>query len=269
MRVLISSDLHVELTGLAPIRRLIAGMDREQPDLVVLAGDLGNPARLFEQCLACFLPLNCPVAVVPGNQDLWSGLGESSIRLYEEILPEITRGMGFYWLEEGPLVLSEGLALCGSIAWYDYSARDPSMKCGDEEISHYKAKCNLDAERIDWEFSDQVFAERCRHRIQRQLIDLEENDAVERIMVVTHVPLFESQIERHPDDEEWVENNPFFGHLTMGEALRGFHKVRWVVSGHTHMGLNGLVEREGIDPIATAVVPSDYFKPRWVTLEID
>lgn len=269
MRVLITSDLHAELTGLETIRRLVAGMDREDPDLVVLAGDLGNPSHLFESCLACFIPLSCPIAVLPGNHDIWTSFGETSIALYEEILPEITASMGFHWLERDPLVLPGGFGVCGSIGWYDYSAREPSYEQTDEEIIRNKPKYAMDAQCVDWEYTDPEFAEYCRRRLARQIKTLEENPDVQRVMAATHVPVFEEQIDRHPDDRDWSLGNPYFGHLTMGEELGKFQKLRWVISGHTHVGLNGLIERDGLHPLATAVIASDYERPRWVTLEID
>ena len=268
LRVLITSDLHLEVTGPEPIRRLVAGMDRENPDLVVLAGDIGNPSRLFAECLRCFVKLNCPVAVIPGNQDLWHGPGETSILLYEELLGQITTEHGFHWLEKGPIVLDNGTAVCGSIGWYDYSACDPSLNLPPEEVLAQKGRYVADGQRMDWEYKDLEFADMCRRRLRRELTDLEENDRVERILVVSHVPCFDSQLEKDSQDPEWCLGSSFYGHLTMGECLRGFPKVRWVVSGHTHIGLNGLVERPGGPPIATAVVGSDYGKPRWVTLEI-
>lgn len=56
MRILVTSDLHIEAAGPEPIRRMVAGMDREHPDLVVVGGDLGSPAANFEQCLSLFIP---------------------------------------------------------------------------------------------------------------------------------------------------------------------------------------------------------------------
>lgn len=268
LRVLITSDLHFELTGPEPIRRLVAGMDRENPDLVVLAGDLGHPSRLFAECLRCFLKLNCPVAVLPGNQDLWTSPGETSILLYEEILGQVTREHGFHWLEKGPFLLDNGTAVCGTIGWYDYSSCDPSLSLTPEQIAAEKCRFLPDNQRLDWEYKDPDFAELCRRRLRRTLTELEDNERVDRILVVSHVPCFESQLEKDSADPEWCLASAFFGHLTLGECLRGFPKVRWAVSGHTHMGLNGLVERPGGAPIATAVVGSDYGRPRWVTLEI-
>jgi predicted phosphohydrolase len=268
LRVLITSDLIFELTGPEPVRRLVAGMDRENPDLVVIAGDIGNPLRHFSEALRCFMKLSCPVAVIPGNHDIWGGEGTSSILLYEETLAETTRSYGYRWLEKEPLLLGNGVAICGSIGWYDYSAKDPARPESRDEIRTLKHRCHPDAVHVDWEYTDDQFAELCRKRLEEQLRALENNDAVSRVLVVTHVPCFDVQLERHADDEEWSVATPFYGHLTMGEMIRKYPKVRWCVSGHTHVGLNGIVEREGAPPIATAVVGSDYAKPRWVTLEV-
>ncbi len=243
-------------------------MERESPDLVVLAGDIGNPSMHFEKCLRCFLALDCTVAVLPGNHDIWTGLGETSIALYEEILPDITESLGFHWLEKSPLTLSNQLAICGSIGWYDYSAREPSYQQSDEDIVERKARYAADAVRVDWEYTDPQFARIRRERLIKQLADIEANDEVQKTLVVTHVPIFEGQLERNPDDENWSFGIPYFGHLTLGEQLMQFGKVRWVVSGHTHLGLSSEIGRNGLEPIATSVVPSDYGKPRWVTLDV-
>lgn len=255
MRVSVSSDLHFDLTGPEPLRRLVAGMDREDPDLVVLCGDLGNPSRHFSECLRVFLKLDRPVAVLPGNHDLWSSPGETSILLFEEILPQITEEYGFHWLENSPLVLPNGTALCGSIGWYDSRARN-----GEGDF--------IGGVRHDWEYDDEEFAARCRNRLCEQMAELEKNEKVQRILGITHVPCFETQLEERPEDAGYTADTPYYAHLTLGEALRAYKKLRWVVSGHTHLGLNGLIERPGMPPIATAVVGSDYGKPRWVTVEV-
>ncbi len=268
MRILVTSDLHMEVTGHHTIHRLVAGMEREEPDLVVIAGDLGNPLHMYEQCLACFSTLPCTVAVLPGNHDLWASNGQTSRQLYEKMLPEATRQSGMHWLEDVPLVLENGIAVAGGIGWYDYSARDPQLDQSDDDIAECKPRYAMDASKIDWAWTDQEFAATCRHRLQRQLLRLEEDEEVNQVLVVTHVPIFESQIERRPEDQDWSKGTPYFGHLTLGESLRGFPKLRYVVSGHTHVGLNGVVNRPGQVPIGSAVVGSDYGRPRWVTVEM-
>lgn len=267
MRILITSDLHFEVTGAQAIRRFLAGMDREEPDLVVLAGDIGHPPHLYRQCLALFLPLACPVAVIPGNQDVWTAPGSSSIALLEEELPAAVRELDFHWLEGHPLRLGGGVALCGSIGWYDYSARE----VGDDDVARIAARKGevcLDATRVDWEYTDESFAALCRDRLTSQVRELEGDPDIHTIVAVTHVPAFPQQYERQPEAERWCRTLPFFAHLTMGEELRRFPKLRYLVSGHTHAGLSDVVERPGMEPVATATVGSDYLKPRWVVLDL-
>lgn len=268
MRILITSDLHLEYTGVETIRRLVAGISRDEPDLVILAGDLGNPEHLFEQCLATFLPLSCPVAVLSGNHDIWAYPGATSISLYEEVLPAITRSLGYHWLERDPMVIPGGIGIAGNIGWYDYSFQEPKYQSTLEEVIRRKADYAMDALKVDWEYSDLEFADLCRQRLIDQITKLEADPSVRRILVVTHVPLMESQVDRRPDDADWSLGNPYFAHLTLGSEVLKFPKVRWVVSGHTHVEMNGIAEREGLEPVATAVIPSDYGRPRWVTLEV-
>jgi 3',5'-cyclic AMP phosphodiesterase CpdA len=267
MRILVASDLHLESTGAEHIRRLVAGMEREEPEMVILGGDLGNPPHLFRECLRLFSLLRCPVAVLAGNHDVWSKNGFSSERLFQIVLPGMVRECGYHWLEEGPVVAGS-VAVAGSIGWYDYSASDPEFRLSTEQIRHAKPRYAADAMYVNWHYSDEQFADECRERLKAQLAQLEANPAVREVLVVTHMPVFPEQIDQRPEDPEWRRGNAYFAHYTLGERIKRFAKVRYVVSGHTHVGLNGVVERPGMDPIATAVVPSDYGRPRWITLDI-
>jgi len=268
MRVLVTADLHVEASGPEPVRRLVAGMDREHPDLVVLAGDLGNPATCWEECLACFLKLDCPVAVLPGNHDVWFGGGASSEELYRRLLPRRTRELGFHWLEDAPLRLPGGVAVAGNIGWYDYSARAPEQAQTDEFLIKNKARWAADAWKIDWGWNDFELAADCRVRLNAHLAELENDAATKNVLVVTHVPTFEEQLVRRPEHVEWSAGTAFFGHLTMGEEIARHSKVRYAIAGHTHVGTSGVVEREGMAQIDVAVVASDYLRPRWITVDL-
>lgn len=266
MRILLTSDLHLEFTGAPLIGRLVAGMAEENPDAVVLAGDLGSPPQLFEECLALFQKLHCPVAVLPGNHDVWVMQGENSERILKEVLPAITRRMGFHWLEDGPMVLGD-LAVAGNVGWYDYSAREPGLNQTDEDIIARKRHFAMDALRVNWRWNDPEFAALCRARLQKELDALEKDPAIHHVLVATHVPIFEVQIQRRPEDLNWSLGNPYFAHLTMGKLVEKYAKVKWVGSGHTHVGRGGNHERDGSAPIEAIVVGSDYGRPRWVRLE--
>ncbi len=263
MRVLITSDLHLETTGIATIRRLVAGIEREEPDLLVIAGDIGNPSQLFEKCLSAFLPLDCPIAVLPGNADLWGSLGETSIALYDHLLPAITRSLGYHWLETDPLLLPNRTALLGALAWYDYSAATQP-----EPAAHKPTHC-LDTRHIDWEYTDPEFADLGQQRLRNNLDKLQADSEIDHILAITHFPTFKNQFGDHPnDDPEFLRTLPFLANFTLGHLLSQSPKVRWVVSGHLHTGANGLVERNNHPPIATATIPSDHGRPRWITLEL-
>jgi hypothetical protein len=68
--------------------------------------------------------------VVPGNHDLWTRHPHgSSLDRYEQELPQAASRAGFHYLDHQPfLQLDVGLALVGSINWYDYSFADPELE---------------------------------------------------------------------------------------------------------------------------------------------
>jgi hypothetical protein len=72
-----------------------------------------------------------------------------------------------------------------------------------------------------------------------------------------------------PGDRCWCIINACFGNLTLRERLTRTSKLRRVVSGHTHCGREGVVERLGLPPLSDSVVASDYHQPAYVTIESD
>lgn len=268
MRILVSSDLHCEVSGTEPIRRMLAGMLREDPDAIVLAGDLGNPPSVWNECLRLFSECPVPVAVIAGNHDFWCTASEPSEAMLRRTLPRMTREQGLHWLEETPLRLPGGFAVAGTVGWYDYSAADPSLGQTREEILRTKPRYAADAFRIDWPLTDEELAAECRDRLCSQLRSLEADPEVTDVLVVTHVPVFEPQMTRKPGNREWNAGAPFFGHMTLGHMVAGFSKVTVVISGHTHIEQHGRIAREGMREILTSVVSSDYGKPRWLTVNL-
>ncbi len=90
---------------------------------------------------------------------------------------------------------------------------------------------------------------------------LEDDPIVQAVMVVTHVPIFRAQMVTKPGDRRWGISNAYFGNLTLGDRLTRMSKLRRVVSGHTHCGRQGVVERQGLPPLTVSVVASDYHRP--------
>lgn len=269
-KIVVTSDLHLGITTAAQVGALAQRVAREEPLLTVLAGDLGEPLELFEDCLRRFAALPGAVAVLAGNHDVWATGDYDSAELWEHRLPEAVAAAGMLWLEEQSWQ-REGVAVVGTLAWYDYSAVDPGLAAYPPEyFALAKRRYNNDAQYVNWPWSDQELAARLGDAFYGRLMQLERDPAVRAIAVVSHVPLFEAQMIRKPEDPRWGASNAYFGNLTLGQRVLDARKVRAVVSGHTHLGRTGLVSRPpgpALPPIPTIVIPSDYGAPAYVVLD--
>ena len=178
------------------------------------------------------------------------------------------RARGQCWLEEDSIFLADGTVLAGSIAWYDYSKRNPqTAEWTPEQFARAKPDVINDGRRIAWGHTDPGFAGLVSDRLVARLERLSGDPAVRRILVATHVPVFERQLTGRRGDDPVLES--YYANLTLGRRLLAFPKVGAVVSGHTHRGLEPVeVPQEGRPPVTLANLGSDYGDPRFVTLEL-
>ena len=179
----------------------------------------------------------------------------------------VTRQRGCRWLERERIVAGS-TAIVGSMAWYDYSAAEPSLGLEQRFFADAKPRISNDSLWIDWEWSDPEVAALLADDLRRELDALERDNAIDRVVLVTHVPVFEQQLLRDPDNHAWSIANAYFGNLRTGEMIARYPKVRQVISGHLHASLEGVVKREGMPDIRVAVVGSDYGSPAWVMFEV-
>jgi 3',5'-cyclic AMP phosphodiesterase CpdA len=268
-RIVVTSDLHLGITSVDQIRALVERIAGEQPALTVLAGDIGEPFEQFVACLDLLRGLPGEVAVLAGNHDVWSTDGRHrSQDLFERLLPRATRDAGMLWLEDDDWQ-RDGLLVAGSMAWYDYTAADPGLPAHPVEYwADLKRRFHPDARYIDWPWTDLEVAARLGDGLCARVVRAEGEVAVWGIAVVTHVPIFEQQMLRKPWDTRWGATNAYFGNLTLGQRLRDIAKLRYVLSGHTHVGREGRVERAPLAPLPVVVVPSDYGKPAYVAVDL-
>ncbi len=265
-KIIVTSDLHLGITESPLLNQLRMTIAAQRPDLTILAGDLGEPLNNFTECLRIFTGLPGSTAVLPGNHDVWAREGGQSQELLEHQLPSVTKAAGMLWLEDS-VWRADGLAVVGSMAWYDYSAADPSLPANMRDFSLMKRMLNNDSRFINWPWTDPEVASRLGAALEQRLSTLEADPTIQTVAVVTHVPLVEAQLRRMPEDITWGVSNAYFGNLTLGARVLRFGKVQAIISGHTHIGMAGQVERAGMTPVATAVVPSDYGVPRALVYE--
>ncbi len=264
-RIVITSDLHLGITTTDEIAPLVAQIAAEQPDLTIIAGDIGKRLGDISACLAMFQTVPGQVAALAGNHDLWRHGDDHSADLWERSVPDAVRTAGMLWLEDENW-RRDGLGVAGSIAWYDYTGADPSISPQTEQYwIELKQRLHPDARYLDWPWSDIAFATRCGDSLVARVAALDADPSISDVLIVTHVPLFREQLVNRTEIPNWGYGNAYFGNLTLGERLRHAAKLRAVVSGHTHIGRRETLADERATPVW--VVPSDFHTPRYVVYE--
>lgn len=246
LQLAFTADLHWGHGGRGEeaTRQLASFLHEHPPDVLVLAGDIGTGLN-FAECLQLFSELPCRKTLVPGNHDLWvrPNALRDSLQLYQQDLAEISRQCGFQYLDQEPLYLPEaGLALVGSINWYDYSWSEEDLRRqypGEESRLYTKFFMrgrHNDVVFVRWPLDDRGFTSQVVTTLQQQLVAALER--VERAIVVTHhPPLTGISFPQKPpplslDDLLW---KAFGGNRAMEELLtRHASRIAFAFCGHTH-----------------------------------
>jgi 3',5'-cyclic AMP phosphodiesterase CpdA len=286
MRILITADLHYRPSQREAFLAFADWVQRQQPDCLVIAGDVGHPLRLFGRALQLFAGLDCPRLLLAGNHDLYRGEYDSRT-LWEQALPQAAREEGFVWLEDEVVLqplngtqksgflgdngsserLQPHLAIVGTMGWYDYSARAPHLGYDDTTLRAMKRLVNHDADYIDWPWSDVAMARYLARGFAGRLRRAVDNRAVSQVLVVTHVPIFEQAVPNYPESEFWSLMRAYAGNFTLGELVRRMPKVTHVVSGHIHRAGCWTVPGD-YGPIDVRLVGSQKAAPRAVVLDL-
>lgn len=269
VKLAFTSDLHLPITEEERISALGREVQTFAPQAFVVVGDVGESLADVKRGLQLLREqVRCPIWVLAGNHDVWARPPYDSRQLWLEQVPAAVRAAGCQWLEGTSFVL-DGVAVAGTIAWYDYSAADPSVQASRLEFAQQKFHYSADALRIDWEWADPEFAERVSVPLLSQLDHLDSDPSVRQVVVATHVPIVEEQMHRNPSDPRWAFSNAYFGNLKLGRKVLAHRKVSHIVSGHTHVGKQGAIKRTDGPAIEAHVLASDYEKPVWMGLNIN
>ena len=287
MRLVITADLHYSPAHEAIHRQFAVDVAALKPDCFVIAGDAGATPARFRAALHHYHALPCARLVLPGNHDLYvhprnphagsnaaaypaatdvhHGLPDSRT-LWLDLLPRIAHDEGFGWLETEARVLGS-TAICGTMAWYDYSSAPRHLGMDHEQLRSFKGLVNHDADYVRWPWSDRAVAHALARRLAAQMAPLQANPSVARVVVVTHMPPFAQPIPVHPESEYWSLVSAYLGNYTLGAWLRAQPKVSHVISGHLHRGSTWQIA--GADgPIHFAVVESRAGAPGYVLLDL-
>lgn len=268
MRIAVTSDIHFHPPWRERITRLASMLRAMQPDLMILAGDVGEPLNLFEQGLEAFAGVSENRAVIAGNHDLWNRTSQTpSQELWESLLPQAAFKLGYHWLEYNNLTMGS-VGVCGTIGWYDYSGRHPEIDLDEDSYEELKASISNDGRFIDWKWTDREFAARVGAEFEKRLDTLQQSPEIETVVAVTHVPLFRRALRTYDLPQEAIAN-AYYANLPLGKTVMKYDKVRAIFSGHVHIERQYTVERADGNPIFAFNVPSDYGAPAALIWDVD
>jgi 3',5'-cyclic AMP phosphodiesterase CpdA len=246
LRLAITADLHwgIRAEGDAATRQVLAHLSECPPDLLILAGDIGAGDD-FERCLSLFDSLACRKALVPGNHDIWVRDDDDrgdSFQVYGEHLPGVSAAHGFHYLDHAPLILADhGLAIIGSINWYDYSwSIDELPAFADDwadrlrQMRFTRGRHN-DRRFVRWETNDLRFTDFVVARMDRHLgASLSQVPAA---ILVTHHPTFQglNYPAEGPATLDRMLWRAFSGNRALERVVEAHAgKVAMAFCGHTH-----------------------------------
>jgi 3',5'-cyclic AMP phosphodiesterase CpdA len=247
VRIAVTADLHFgsrHPEGLSATLALADDLFRTTPDVFIIAGDVGAGDE-FGRCLDLFADLPCAKALVPGNHDIWVRSDDprgDSLDVYRRHLPAEAAARGFHYLDQGPLVLPQfGLAVVGSINWYDYSwgvdrLRQFTPDWADRlRTKRFTRGRHNDANFVRWQFDDAGFAHAAVEALDDHL--REALGAVPAALLVTHHPPFRRLNYPKPDppDLDSLMWEAFSGNADLEEVLTKYAgRVPLAFCGHTH-----------------------------------
>lgn len=233
MRLAWLTDIHLDHADDDTIDALLAEVENEGVDGLVLTGDLSVAAKLPAHLSRIVEALDRPAWFVLGNHDYW-GTAVEPLREVMRRIPELEPRLR--WLPAaGPIQLSEKTALVGVDGWAD--ARNGDVEGSPIRLRDYQHIADL----VKDEFEDALDAVRALADADAaQLTALLEaaQPMAPTLLVATHVPpfveaaRFKGQV-THPHWLPWVTCR------AVGDALLSFADAHpetqlEVLCGHQH-----------------------------------
>jgi 3',5'-cyclic AMP phosphodiesterase CpdA len=241
------------------------------PQVIILGGDIATSLESMERVLDTFRAKfkEEPLLVIAGNHDLWINNNDctNSYTIYSKLIPNLCKKYGATYLDQESTIVETydnvKWGICGTLGWYDYSAKYKGMPLPDEWYAYNKKTYNNDGNYVflkkgQKSLSDKQFSEYLLKKLKKEINKVEKD--VDYLLICTHVPVFPSSIryrEHRGAGADWNNGTAYFYNLTLGEYIKTIDKVKLVLSGHTHTGFDGTVSTEK-GAIREVISASDY-----------
>lgn len=286
MKIAFTTDTHLVQshegsTTIGQINQLSEDMHKENPDLIVHGGDVGE-VRIDVDNFSQVLNILGEGAIIIGNHDLWTNppiSTHTSWDLWNDLLPRICEEKGWHYLERSNLV-QDGVAVVGSYLHYNYSSADPEGTAvnhirasfpdwtPDEYYERMKKRVVNDAKFFTGMPRDKEFAAQIGVGFERRLLEAEADPEIHTIVIVTHVPCMPCQITRKPWEWHWSCATAYFGNLSSVEVIMSCSKVKCVLSGHSHQDNHNIVEFADEHQAQVITLGADYADPKFLVVNV-
>jgi predicted phosphohydrolase len=260
MRIIVTADLHYDIArSRAPAIETADRICQLEADALLVLGDAaGADIAILSEALHLFDRFPGRKFFVAGNHDIWTRPGEDSLRRLETELPECCRDANFHLLDDQPALL-DGVALAGTMGWYDYSFRPAHLKI---PLRFYEAKIApgaaarvadyahlltdrsdvptsamqlgarwMDGVHVRLPMDDVSFCRRLCDRLGEHLTWASRQ--TDRIVVGLHHLPFQALVPRQ-EKPNWAFAGAYLGSEMFGRELLRYPKVRHAFCGHSH-----------------------------------
>jgi hypothetical protein len=289
MRLLATADLHFDHPRSRPlamdlIEQINARCAIGDIDALLLVGDTARgDGDSLETALALFRFAG-PRLFVAGNHELWTLSADTRQLLHTE-LPRRVRMVGWRWIQDEPFRSPDGVAIVGSIGWYDYSFAPSDLGIPNR---YYQAKISPGvAERLESfrhlvrgdespaamqiiaRWNDGRFVRLGRSDtsfLKGLLTQLDRNldraaDARRVVCAVHHVPFPELLPPRH--GAQWDFARAYLGSGQIGQTIARYENVSHAFCGHSHFPM-----RAHIGHITAINIGSGYRQKRYEVVDV-
>ena len=296
MRIIVTSDLHYNVArSQAPTRAIAKEICGVGGDFLVFVGDsAAMDLTVLDEVFGLFESFKGARLATAGNHELWIPdtsrvqEGVDSLSRYEKELAEVCSRNGVHYLDGGPFEM-DGVAVVGSVGWYDFTFRPPLLEIplrfyehkvapgaavhmkkhrhlfdGEEDLPPAARQVTtqwMDGEHVRLPVSDADFTRMLADKLRRHLGQV--HDTADHVVACLHHLPF-AELVPHSVIPNWEFATGFMGSELFGETLLAFPKVRHVYCGHSHRS-----QRCQKGPLVCTSVGSTYREKRYEVLDLE
>jgi hypothetical protein len=278
VRIALLSDIHADFIEKgkrgAFLSEIAGALRAADVDVVIMAGDVANRATRVGDILAPLAVGRIANLYIPGNHDVYltpedMNKGRSSWGSLN-LLRRACAAVGWIYLPGNSQIIA-GWGFAGSLGWYDYSYRTPSVPANDvhyQNLTYGKDRW-LDRDHVRWTvgLAGQVMPDPdVAALFTKQLGDdlhalgLDEAGNGPPTVVTTHMLPYRELV-RYTGETSWDFFSAFMGTPTLGALYDTLPAIRGIFAGHTHTPFaieDGDGRQIAIAPFGYVIFPDEW-----------